>query len=268
MKGHAGPEPDDISITTRLTPELVLASNGIESENSIETKLIDGNSYMLLYRMWGNHQKLRFQNKNMGFLQIQKETDGDRVLFNVKKVIVNYHNLNQTITANLICRNDGFNSPVSFEYSSRITDHALCTRHDLSLDRNGRIFDGYVMESINGIEYKRQYRERLMFDFTIYDMVISKTPLEIFTYYENLYSMKQKNKLFPVETIERLGKLRFNLMVHIGTALTERIFYTIPGNAPAMMVQNSAVYILDPKAIEATEKLKEELNTGGVHYEY
>ena len=65
-----------------------------------------------------------------------------------------------------------------------------------------------------------------------------------------------------------LGNHEFNLMIHYGTALTERIFYVSGKSLPVMMIQNSAAYILDANAKEATDKLMEELNTGGVHYEY
>jgi hypothetical protein len=268
MRGHAGADSDDKSITTRLTPAYVLASGGIESEDFISGESIKKDSYRLLYRLWGNHQKLRFQNKDMGFLEIQKETNGDRIFFKVSKVLVNYHNLNQTITSHLTCRNDGFNTPISYEYSSRITDNALCIRNDLSLDRNGRVEAGYISENIKGNEYHRKFDGRLMFDFTVYDMAMKKQPVDSFTYFENLYSLKPNNRLIDIDSSMSFGSNDFYLMVHYGTALTERIFYISREGIPAMMIQNSAVYILDYKAKEAVERLKEELNTGGVHYEY
>jgi hypothetical protein len=268
MRGHAGASPDDKSITTRLTPAFVLASGGIKSENFFIDETIKSDSYKLLYRMWGNHQKLRFQNKDMGYLEIHKETEGNLVLFRICKVLVNYHNLNQRITAYLTCRNDGMNTPLSYEYSSRITDHALCTRNDLSLDRKGRIEKGHIAEIINGIEYRRKFDGNLMFDFTVYDMAMNKKTMDSFTYYENLYSLKPNNRLIRTGSSMNLGNHEFNLMIHYGTALTERIFYISGKGLPVMMIQNSAAYILDANAKEATNNLMEELNTGGVHYEY
>lgn len=268
MRGHAGSRPGDKTISTRLTPEIILKARGIEKENFFKDDLPDIKSYKLMYRMWGNHQKMEFQNKNMGFLEIEKETLPTHIEFNVKKVIVNYHNLNQTIKATLKCKNDGFNTPLYYDYSSRITDNALCTRQDLSLDRSGIVEKDYVIEKIKGKEYRREYTSPLVFDFTVYDLAATGTNYKSFTYYENLYSFKPNNKLINLTSESTLGDNKFRMMVQYGNGLTERIFYISSSGLPVMMIQNSAVYILDYDALKAIEQLKEELNTGSVHYEY
>jgi|GEM_PF-2081005 len=268
MRGHAGPRPGDEPITTRLTPKIILMAKGIEKENFFSDEFPDKDSYRLIYRMWGNHQRMEFQNKNMGYLEIVKETSKSKIEFKVRKVIVNFHNLTQTITATLLCENDDIITPLSYDYSSRITDNALCTRPDLSLDRSGCIEDGYVIEKIKGKEYKRQYESPLVFDFTVYDLVVSGKEYGPFTYYENLYSFKPGNRLMNLTSESTLGNHKFKMMVQYGTGLTERIFHISSAGLPVMMVQNSAVYILDEDAPNAIGKLQEELNTGGVHYEY
>ncbi len=268
MRGHKGAAKDDKSIMTRLTPELVLECGGIKSADIINSVDVTAPSYNLLYRIWGNHQKLSFQNKDMGYLEIQKETLGDKLHFKINKLLVNYDNLNQHIEISLITQNDKFHTPIEYEYSSRITDNALCNRSDLSLNRKGIINETHVIESINGKVFTRTFSGRLVCDFTIYDIVSSGVLLQDFTYYENLYSFKQNNKLIKGTKPYSFAGQDIQLVIQLGTALTERIFYLNRYSIPIMMIQNSVVYVLDDNAKQAADLLIEQLNTGGVHYEY
>lgn len=268
MRGHLGAAKDDKSIMTRLTPGLVLECGGITSSDVISSVDVSSPSYTLLYRIWGNHQKMSFQNKDMGFLEIQKSTVEDKLLFNIKKLLVNYDNLNQHIDISLTTMNNDLHTPLEYDYSSRITDSALCTRGDLSLDRKGVIENNHITETIKGIDYRREFSGRLVCDFTIYDIVSSGITVPDFTYYENLYSFKQNNKLINCNQTYSFAGQDLKMVIQLGTALTERIFYINKHNIPIMMIQNSVVYILDNHAKQAAELLIEQLNTGGVHYEY
>ncbi len=268
MRGHLGSEKNDKAIKTRLTPKLILECGGTKSSDLINSVDVSAHSYTLLYRIWGNHQKLSFQNKDMGYLEIKKETFGDKLHFKIKKLLVNYDNLNQHIDISLITKNDKFNSPLSYEYSSTITDNALCTRPNLSLRRDGKIRNNQVIEIIKDNEYIRDYTGRLIYDFTIYDIISSKVILSDFTYYENLYSFKNNNKLIEVERKEKFENQQLSIVIQYGPALTERVFYLNKYHIPIMMIQNSVTYILDDNAKQSTDLLIEQLNTGGVHYEY
>ncbi len=268
MRGHLGAAKDDRSIMTRLTPELVLECGGIKSADLINSIDVSAPSYSLLYRIWGNHQKTIFQNKNMGYLEIQKETVGNKLLYKINKLLVNYNNLNQHINISLTTRNDEFRTPLEYEYSSIITDNALCTRPELSLNRKGNIGDRHVLEIIKDKEYIRKFSGRLVFDFTVYDIVSSGIIIPDFTYYENLYAFKHNNTLVTNDKTYSFGKQNLKMVIQLGNALTERIFYMNAYKIPIMMIQNSVVYILDNYARSATDLLIEQLNTGGVHYEY
>jgi len=268
MRGHKGAAKDDKSIMTRLTPELVLECGGIKSADIINSIDVTTPSYNLLYRIWGNHQKLSFQNKDMGYLKIQKVTLGDKLQFRINKLLVNYDNLNLHLEACLNVKNDKFNTPLDFSLNSYITDNALCKRPELSLARSGSVNNNHVVETIKQKEYQRLYKGRLIFDFTVYDLVFRGIEASNFTYYENLYSFKKENKLFKLNTAFSYQGHKLSAMVQLGTGLTERIFYRDKNGIPIIMIQNSVVYILDPMAIKKTETLMEELNTGGVHYEY
>ncbi len=46
------------------------------------------------------------------------------------------------------------------------------------------------------------------------------------------------------------------------------VLIALLNDIPIMMIQNSVVYILDDYARNAADLLIEQLNTGGVHYEY
>ncbi len=81
-------------------------------------------------------------------------------------------------------------------------------------------------------------------------------------YVNNPNNITKLNNTFPYQ-----GH-KLSAMVQLGKGLTERIFYRDKNGIPIIMIQNSVVYILDPMAIKKTEALIEELNTGGVHYEY
>ena len=268
MRGHLGAVKDDRSIMTRLTPELVLECKGIKSAELISSIDVSAPSYSLLYRIWGNHQKTIFQNKDMGYLEIKKETIGNKLLYKINKLIVNHSNLNQHINISLTTRNDKFHTPLEYEYSSIITDNALCPRPELSLTRKGTIKDGHVVEIIKDKEYIRRFSGRLVFDFTVYDIVSSGIIIKDFTYYENLYAFKHNNILITNDKTCSFGKQNLKMAIQLGTALTERIFYMNKYQIPIMMIQNSVVYILDDSAKNAAELLIEQLNTGGVHYEY
>ncbi len=267
MKGHLAADKNDIKVTKRMTPEIVVASGGAESASPPDFKP-DIRSYTLLYRIWGSHQRLHFQNKNMGYLEIDKKTSGDTVVFNINKKIVNHDNLNQHMHMELVVLNDYHLTPVSFKYSSEITDNAMCVRPELSLLREGEVLHGYVIESINGTRYKRIYEGRPVFDSTIYDFIMRDAPFENFTYMENLYAFKTGSSLKKVNKDYVFDNGVFNLYVQRGVGYTESNYYSGNTGVPLMMIQNSVAYILDFNAKEAIDELIGELNTGGVHYEY
>ena len=268
MKGHTGARKDDKSITTRLTPDLVLASAGTAAEDEyMPVEMTDG-SYTLLYRIWGSHQKYRFQNKDMGYLEIKKELSGGFKTFTINKVLVNNDNLNLHVNAKLKTLDDEYNTPVSFNWDSSVTDNALCTRPELSLKRQGSIESGRVVETIKGNDHVRGFSGRMVFDFTVYDLVMRNIELSPFTYYENMYSFKPGNRLFSVDKKTAFKDRELRSVIQTGTGLTERIFYIDENRIPIIMVQNSVVYILDTMAREKIDILKEELNAGGIHYEY
>lgn len=268
MKGHLGSAKNDKPIRTRLTPKLILECKGTNSSDLIDTVDVFASSYTLLYRIWGNHQMLSFQNKNMGYLEISKEIVGNNIYFRINKQLVNYDNLNQHINVSLTTQNDPLHTPIEYTYSSRITDNALCTRKELSLKRKCVINENQVIEEIKGKKYIRNYTGKLVADFTIYDIVASGVKLSDFTYYENLYSFKNNNKVIASSRLEQFGQQELSILIQYGKGLTERIFYLNKYRIPIMMIQNSVVYILDEYAKQATEILMEKLNTGGVHYEY
>jgi len=268
MKGHKGAAKDDKSIRTRLTPELVLASAGTGPGDSYMPIGFSSDSYTLLYRIWGNHQKLRFQNKNMGFLEIKKEQSEGFKNFSISRVLVNSDNMNLHIAANLKTLDDEFNTPVHFSWRSRVTDNALCIRPELTIERSGRIESGRVIETIGGKEYMRAFSGCMVFDFTVYDFVLRGIEMTDFTFFENMYSFKSKNRLFTVDRCIPFKDYTLRPMIQLGNGLTERIFYRDNSGIPIITVQNSAAYILDTVAKEKTSILMEELNTGGVHYEY
>lgn len=268
MRGHLGAGKDDMSIMTRLTPELVLKCGGVKSTDIINSIDVSAPSYSLLYRIWGNHQKTIFQNKDMGYLEIKKETIGNKMLYKINKLLVNYNNLNQHINISLTTKNDEFHTPLEYEYSSIITDSSLCSRPELCLNRKGTVENGQVLETIKDKEYIRKFSGHLVFDFTVYDIVSSGIIIPTFTYYENLYAFKHNNNLVTNDKTYSFGKQKLNMIIQLGDALTERIFYMNQYKIPIMMIQNSVVYILDDYARSAADLLIEQLNTGGVHYEY
>ena len=116
MRGHMSAKADDKAITTRLVPDIVVASGGITPKDKLMPVSFTDTSYTLLYRICGNHQKQKFQNKNMGYLEIKKKLIGDTVDFNIKKTLVNYDNLNLHLDACLNVKNDNFNTPLDFYY--------------------------------------------------------------------------------------------------------------------------------------------------------
>lgn len=259
MRGHLPPSKNETKIRHRMTPDIVLSSGG--ANNGILTDFETSPShYRLLYRIWGSHQRLSFQNKDMGYLEINNETSEGVCLFRIKKKIVNHENLNQHIEMNLVTRDDEFLTPVSFGYASEITDNALCSRPDLSLERSGTIENGRVMETVGGNEYARSFKGRLVFDTTVYDLVFRKLLFGKFTYHENLYAFKQGSKIQKVEKGYLFEGEKLDLYLQRGFALTECNYYSNATGTPVVMIQNSVAYILDFDAKSAVDKLVEDLN--------
>ena len=267
MRGHKGAEPGDKAITTRLVPQLVFDSGAIKDLSELNAS-IDIDSYRLLYLIWGNHQRYSFQNKDMGYLELTYVRNGGKVSARVSKVLVTHDNLNQSVEAELELLDDGLLTPLSYEYTSRITDNALCERPELCLERKGRIEGSRVIEEIKGVEYVRNFTGTLLFDFSIYDLAMRSVEERDFIYFENLYAMKTGNRLDKSDRRSYVEGICLDMMIHRGTALTERRFYKNTNGVPVMMIQNSAAYILDSGARERVERLKSELNSGGFHYEY
>ena len=124
------------------------------------------------------------------------------------------------------------------------------------------------METIKDKEYIRKFSGRLVFDFTVYDIVASGKIIPDFTYYENLYAFKYNNSLANNGKTYSFGKQNLKMVIQLGNALTERIFYMNEYKIPIMMIQNSVVYILDDYAKSATDLLIEVMAPAGRHYEY
>jgi hypothetical protein len=190
------------------------------------------------------------------------------VAANFSRVLVTHDNLNQKVNMKMTMVDDNVLTPVSYEYSSRITDNALCDRPELNLDRRGYIEDSDIIERIRGKEYKRSFDGKLVFDSSVYDMSIRSFETNDFTYYENLYAMKTGNRLDKSDRKYSVEGIVLDMMIHRGNALTERRFYRNKNRVPVIMIQNSVAYILEPRAKERIDKLKSELNSGGYHYEY
>lgn len=260
MKGHLSPPADSVKITTRLTPQILY-------DMGVFNKFPD-KSQTMTYRLFGNHQHTNFQNKNMGHFEIQKQVNDNHITFNIEKVVINNDAITQMVKASLQVKNDQLLTPISYSVTSTFSDNALCVRDDLTTIRTGLVKNNHIIETINNNSFKRPYSGLLIFDYTMYDISTRVKSLPTFTYYENLYALKNDQHYLKSEKLIYLNKLPYKRIVHYGRGMATRQFFIDDNKRVVMMIQEQLVYILDEFAKQETIQVQEDLIKGGVYYEY
>jgi hypothetical protein len=270
---HKGPEPGDRRVDGLLSPRILAAMGAFDGFAARPPGYDVSADWTQTYRIWGNSGRFRFQSRNMGYLRIERTRFSEGLRFDVDHVLVNADGIENSVKAELICRDDELASPVRWRLESGFTDSSRCPRPELSLVLEGRVNDGHVTETCDGRERELGLTPPFAVDWCLFDVVQrwDGRPSE-FTLLEGLTKAKAGHRLGAMDE-ELAAKLAADGMgptcvYQVGRGVLPRQYWLGEAGRVVLTISNAAICVLDDEAVRKTEELTLDLIRGGVHYEY
>jgi len=270
---HKGPEPGDRAVDGLLSPRVLAEMGAFSGSPALPAGCDVAGDWSQTYRIWGNSGRFRFQNKDMGYLRIDRRRDGEGLTFQVDHVLVNADGIENTVKAGILCRDDELASPVRWRLETGFTDASRCPRPELSLTLEGSVEDGRVFETCRGSRRELDLSPPFTADWCLVDVVQRWAGQRIeFTLLEGLTKVKAGHHLGSMGAglAAKLAAdgMRPRCVYEIGHAILPRQYWLDDADRVVLMTSNSVMYVLDDEAMQRTEELTVDLIRGGVHYEY
>ncbi len=270
---HKRPEPDDRAVGGLLSPRVLAEMGAFDGFPGVPPGYNVAGDWSQTYRIWGNSGRFRFQNKDMGYLKIDRTKDAGGLRFAVEHLIVNADGIENTMRAEIVCRDDELASPVKWRLETQFTDTSRCVRPELSLSLEGALEDGHVFETCGGRRRRLDVRPPFAADWCLVDVVQRCRGRRMeFTLLEGLTKVKAGHWIdrMEPELADRLAAegMRPLCVYQIGHGILPRQYWLDAADRAVLILSNAVMYVLDDGAQQKTEDLVVGLIKGGVHYEY
>ncbi len=270
---HKGADPGDRAVAGLLSPRILAEMEAFTDFPAVPSGYDVAGDWSQTYRLWGNTGRFRFQNKDMGYLKIDRTSNGEGVEFLVDHVLVNADGIENIMKASIVCRNDELSSPVRWRLETHFTDASCCLRPELSMTLEGAVEDGQAFETCQGKKRRLDLAPPFTADWCLIDVVqrCQGRRLE-FTLLEGLTKVKRGHWINRMETelAQKLAAedMRPFCVYQIGHGIVPRQYWLDDADRVVLILSNAVMYVLDDDAQQKKDDLVVELIKGGIHYEY
>lgn len=270
---HKGADPGDRAVDGLLSPRILAEMEAFTGFPAVPPGYDIAGDWSQTYRVWGNSGRFHFQNKDMGYLKIDRASNGEHINLLVEHVLVNADGIENIMKARIVCRNDELASPIRWQLETHFTDASRCLRPELSLTLEGTVEDGQVFEVCRGRRRRMDLPLPFTTDWCLIDVVQRWQGHRLgFTLLEGLTKVKRGHwidRMAP-EMAEKLMAegMRPSCVYQIGHGILPRQYWLDDANRAVLILSNSVMYVLDDDAQQKKEDLVLELIKGGIHYEY
>jgi len=270
---HRKADPGDRRVRGLLSPRVLAEMGTVTGFPAVPPGYDARADWTQTYRIWGNSGLFRFQNKDMGFLRIDRRRSGQELEFGVEQVLVNADGIENTMKARIACRDDQLASPVRWTLATSFTDASRCPRPELSMTLEGEVVDGQVYEICQGTRRRLGLAPPFTADWCLFDAIQRCRGRRLeFTLLEGLTKVKPGHWTAPMEPglAQQLAAegMRPSCLYEAGHGILPRQYWLDDADRVVLTISNAVVYALDAEAEQRKENLVLELIKGGTHHEY
>ncbi len=156
-----------------LSPNLLRELNVIDQFPPTPADFNPQKNWTNTYRIWTCHGYRESGNADRGFLKIEKinNTSDKTFEIKIKKNIINDKKIVNSISANILCLNDKFASPVSWNLSSKFYTPDGKIVSDIGTEENVKVVSDQLEVSKHGRIFKRNVPKQFTSNWCLFEAV-------------------------------------------------------------------------------------------------
>ena len=242
-----------------LTPTLLKELGGFDRLPPTPADFKPDGNWVNSYRIWTCHGYRESGNENVGFLRIQKKTEGGSNTFelHIEQAVLQTDAMLNTIKTQITCLNNEYASPVKWHLSSHFIDPTGKILGELSTAESVSI-EGKIMtiETPAGI-LRREVDTPLTSDWSLFEAAQRWDAGEarhlLVTTLEGLHSAKAEQHISyrgPSQMPEGAGAGRLLRFAQLGTGILPTEYWLDMSHRLQIVTSMNKAYILDDQAEE------------------